>query len=47
MPSLCLNEGWKISNADDASKSVSGVSLPAYALDELHKRGLVADPLVR
>ena len=47
MPSFCLNKGWKIVNADDASKTVSGVSLPAYALDELHKAGLVADPLVR
>ena len=47
MPSFDLNSGWSIANADDDSKSVSGVSLPAYALDELHKAGLVADPLVR
>jgi len=47
MPSVSLNQGWNIVNADDKSKSVSGVSLPAYALDELHRAGLVADPLVR
>lgn len=51
MPSFDLNAGWTVSpedgGADAASKTVSGVSLPAYALDELHKAGLVADPLVR
>lgn len=48
MPSFDLNAGWTVSPADgDASKTVSGVSLPAYALDELHRAGLVPDPLVR
>jgi hypothetical protein len=48
MPSFDLNKGWTVANADgDTAKSVSGVNLPAYALDELHKAGIVADPLVR